>query len=243
MHRLPVIAFLAVAVTLATSHAQIRGWITRYAGAKLERWDLTRSILRECKLARTGFYRCLFDEARVERSTIKQTVLYDCDLDRCLMDDCDGSISFERSDLTSLRMERGSVRQAKAETVGVNEASAERCRIYELNWRYGEIRDVYVYYTTLSDVRLERLRINGGLSGLAEWCQIDNMRFYQTDFNRCRFDYCELSNCDFNQAKLAGVTFRYCDFSDVELQHCDISGMTIDGIDVEEAIKFYKKNK
>ena len=50
-------------------------------------------------------------------------------------------------------------------------------------------------------------------------------------------------DCDFRYTSLKRSKFIGVDFNNCELSGCSIKGMTIDGIDVEEALSFYRNNK
>ena len=61
----------------------------------------------------------------------------------------------------------------------------------------------------------------------------DHTRIYCTRMCESVFRYVEFDRSTFSQ-----VTFRDCNFTE-----CDFTGITVDGIDVAEAITFYKKHQ
>ncbi len=62
---------------------------------------------------------------------------------------------------------------------------------------------------------------------------LGNSKFYEDSFADSDFRY-----TDFNNSKFYNGSFHNCEF-----KNCDFTGMMADGIDVNEAIKFYKEHK
>lgn len=57
------------------------------------------------------------------------------------------------------------------------------------------------------------------------------------------FGCVNLNNAIFENPSFEGASFKNCTFKDAVIESCNLDGMKIDGIDVAEAIEFYKKNK
>ena len=73
-------------------------------------------------------------------------------------------------------------------------------------------------------------------------CNFGDVLVYDSWMGNSKFiDTC-LDNSNFIQACLARSVFMGGSFADCKIENCDISGMTIDGIDVKEALEFYKKH-
>lgn len=73
-------------------------------------------------------------------------------------------------------------------------------------------------------------------------CNFGDVLVYDSWMGNSKFiDTC-LDNSNFIHACLARSVFMGGSFADCKVENCDISGMTIDGIDVKEALEFYKKH-
>lgn len=73
-------------------------------------------------------------------------------------------------------------------------------------------------------------------------CNFGAALVYDSWMGNSKFiDTC-LDDSNFIHACLARSVFMGGSFADCKIENCDISGMTIDGIDVKEALEFYKKH-
>jgi nitroreductase len=61
--------------------------------------------------------------------------------------------------------------------------------------------------------------------------------------NSTSFGCVDMKNAVFDNPDLSGTSFCNCNLSNVKLTNCELENMTIDGINVTEAIEFFKKNK
>lgn len=59
-----------------------------------------------------------------------------------------------------------------------------------------------------------------------------NSQFYETSFSNSKFKYVEFDES----------TFRSGSFKDCKFEDCDLTGLTINGINVDDALRFYKDN-
>ncbi len=71
-------------------------------------------------------------------------------------------------------------------------------------------------------------------------CNMSNATFYDTWMEYCKFYETGLDKSDFRYARFNESAFKNSDFENCVLNDCNISGMTIDGINVKEALEFYK---
>jgi uncharacterized protein YjbI with pentapeptide repeats len=60
-----------------------------------------------------------------------------------------------------------------------------------------------------------------------------NSKYYDSGLNNGEFEYVSFDNSKFNHG-----SFKEC-----KIEKCEISGMTIDGINVKDALEFYKNKK
>lgn len=74
-------------------------------------------------------------------------------------------------------------------------------------------------------------------------CYLGNALIYDTAMGRSKFYKNDMMNCDFRYSRLDQSLFQDVGFQNCKFVNCDLTGMTIDGIPVEEALKFYKENK
>lgn len=247
MRFVALVGFLCAAALLALVHpGTVEGQTASYrnkAAPVLDRWDFSKSRILRSRFAGSVFSYSFFDEARFENSAFQRTTLQGCRFDRLAFERGEGTLRFARTDLKALDLDSANVNQGRWEGASIANLRADRCELSDIYWSGGRMTGLHLYNTRLSNIRFERVEVYGGLGGLVDWCDWSSTRFYHDDFDRCAFDYCEFTYSRFERAEFRSVTFRYCDFSRVELEGCDISGMTIDGIDVEDAVEFYKNNR
>ncbi|MCL2433358.1 MAG: pentapeptide repeat-containing protein, partial [Clostridia bacterium] len=60
-----------------------------------------------------------------------------------------------------------------------------------------------------------------------------NTRIYESGLNGSAFQYATFDDSNFN-----GSSFKNC-----KIQNCDLTGLTIDGINVKDALEFYKQHQ
>ena len=72
-------------------------------------------------------------------------------------------------------------------------------------------------------------------------CDFSNALLYDTWLGNSKFTDTRIDNSDFRYVWFTGSTFSGGGFTNCKIENCDISGMTIDGINVKEALEFYKK--
>ena len=73
-------------------------------------------------------------------------------------------------------------------------------------------------------------------------CNFSDTIIYDTVMYGTKVYFCGLGNSDFQYVELDNCTFKGVNFTDSKLTDCNIQGMTIDGVNVEEALKFYKEH-
>ncbi|MGD9519985.1 MAG: pentapeptide repeat-containing protein [Armatimonadota bacterium] len=186
---------------------------TIYAGRVLEGLDF-----RNTRLLKAVFNGAILDNCVFDRTSFSGGVFSD--------------VRFVGVDLRGLTLERCS-RQLALERCALQEAVIESSQLYDLR-----LRNCYI-----SSLRLERANISGSSGSLVEGCSWSGTRFARDELNRCSFEQCELTGTRFYRSDFASARFEYCDFRGARLDGCNLSGMTIDGVRVEDAIKFYKRNR
>ena len=71
-------------------------------------------------------------------------------------------------------------------------------------------------------------------------CDFGNALIYDTWMGNSKFVDTSLDDSDFRYAWFTRSTFSNGGFADCKIENCDISGMTIDGINVKDALEYYK---
>jgi len=74
-------------------------------------------------------------------------------------------------------------------------------------------------------------------------CNFSDTIIYDTVMASTKVYFCGLGNSDFQYVELDNCTFKGVNFTDSKLTECNIQGMTIDGVSVEEALKFYRETQ
>lgn len=74
-------------------------------------------------------------------------------------------------------------------------------------------------------------------------CNFGNAFIYTSYMGNSRFYENTISNSDFRYTDFAESAFKNSIFKDCKFTDCDICGMTIDGINVEEALEYYKNKR
>ena len=72
-------------------------------------------------------------------------------------------------------------------------------------------------------------------------CDFGNALIYDSYMGKSKFIDSTLDNSDFRYTGLSDSIFKDVRFTNCKLESCHIAGMTIDGINVKEALEFYKK--
>lgn len=71
-------------------------------------------------------------------------------------------------------------------------------------------------------------------------CNYSEALIYDTWMGNSKFYDTGLGNSEFNYVDFGNSTFSGGSFKDCKIENCDISGATIDGVNVVEALKYYK---
>lgn len=74
-------------------------------------------------------------------------------------------------------------------------------------------------------------------------CDFGGALIYDTWMGNSKFYDTSLDNSDFRYAYFTGSTFNGGNFKDCQITNCDIGGMTIDGINVKDALEYYKNGR
>ncbi|MDF2542447.1 MAG: transcriptional regulator, MerR family [Herbinix sp.] len=72
-------------------------------------------------------------------------------------------------------------------------------------------------------------------------CDFSGAIIYDTWLGNSKIYDSSLDNSDFRYANFTGSTFYGGNLKNCQINQCDIQGLTIDGINVKEALEFYKK--
>jgi uncharacterized protein YjbI with pentapeptide repeats len=139
----------------------------------------------------------------------------------------------------------------------------DNTQISKGTWRYLSVRDVALEHSVVVgaslqncelrnltasnsrtwDTSFRRVTFSGGGTSDLDACTWYRTRFYNNDFDGVYFDWCDFSNGRLSRCDLSSMRFEDCDFRYCRMDGCDISGLTIDGVNVKEAIEFYKKKR
>lgn len=81
--------------------------------------------------------------------------------------------------------------------------------------------------------------------GMLYKCRFTDIYFaealiYATGMERSRFYSSYMGDCDFRYTNLERSKFKSVNLTNCELENCDLTGMTVDGINVEEALEYYR---
>jgi len=95
-------------------------------------------------------------------------------------------------------------------------------------------------YTPASEHIIEHCSMEGLIYRSVGIPQTD---IYDVNMRGSRISFVDLLDSIIFDAAMDRTRFVDCNLSNVRIEHCNISGLTIDGIDVEEALKAYKKGQ
>ncbi|MCL2512317.1 MAG: MerR family transcriptional regulator [Oscillospiraceae bacterium] len=74
-------------------------------------------------------------------------------------------------------------------------------------------------------------------------CFFGDALIYDTGLERSKFYKNYMAGCDFRYNNLENSTFTGGNLKNCKIMACDISGLTIDGVNVMDALEFYKMNR
>lgn len=74
-------------------------------------------------------------------------------------------------------------------------------------------------------------------------CYFGEALIYDSYMGNSKFYDSTMDNSDFRYTSLCGSSFVGGNFNNCKIENCDITDMTVDGINVKDALEYYKNNK
>jgi len=211
-------------------------------GQLLKAWDFTGTQLLRARFNKTQFGECSFSDARFSGGTFANTRFSGTEFRSVYLGHCRGQVSLERCEFSSLGLNYVTVKENHWENVLLRGLRVQHSNFQDVYLENCDLRDLHLRNCEVRDLRFENLTISGGLGGLMDWCEWKDTRFYQDDFDDPRFERCEFKSGRFYSCDFTSMRFEYCDLRYCRFEDCDFHGTTIDGVNVEEAIEFYKQH-
>jgi len=117
----------------------------------------------------------------------------------------------------------------------LRDTQIKRARFENINMTGAEFDNVKMTDGSFNNVNMTNVKFSD--------INMTGAQFGGMCMNKTHYGCVDMRDASFVNPDLTGTSFKDCNFSNVKLEGCAIDKMTIDGINVAEAIEFYKKNK